>query len=258
MLPLIIETKKRDLEERKRKIPLKELEKKVGDFPVRSLRKSLKRDGLAVIAELKKASPSRGVIRKSFSLPLLARELEEAGADAISVLTEERFFQGKLGYLKQAKEVSSLPILRKDFIFESYQVFEARAFGADAVLLIARILGEKKLKDLVALSLDIGLEVLVETFTREEIDLAISSGAEIIGVNNRDLSTFEVNLENSLKLVSFLPEEVCRVAESGVRGGGEAKKLKEAGFDAVLVGEALMGAKDLKSKLKELKVFQEV
>lgn len=248
-----MKAKKKELEEKKAKVSLGELEKKVEEYPHRSLKNNLKRQGLSVIAELKKASPSKGLLRSDFSVNFLVEELEEAEADALSILTEEKFFHGKLDYLKQAKEISSLPILRKDFIFDPYQIFETKAYGADAVLLISRILSLKKLKDLFFLSKSIGLEVLVETSSREEIEVALNLGAEIVGINNRNLNTFEVSLEPSLNLVSFLPSEVCRVAESGVKGGEDARKLKEAGFDAVLVGEALMRAPDLKSKLKEFK-----
>ncbi len=253
-----LESRKKELEKRKAELSLRELEKKIGDFSLRSLKENLKKKGLSVIAELKKASPSKGLIREDFSLSFLVKELEEGGADAFSILTEEHFFQGKIDYLRQVREMTTLPLLRKDFIFDPYQLFEARAYGADAVLLIVGILKERELKKLITLSKDIGLEVLVETSSREEIDRALNSGAEIIGVNNRDLSTFEVDLERSLELVSFLPREICKVAESGVKGGEDARELRKAGFDAVLVGEALMRAEDLKSKLKELKIFQEV
>lgn len=253
MLQRILEFKKKDLEERKERIPLSVLRKQAERLPTRSFKKSLKKNGLAVIAELKKASPSKGLIRKNFFLPFLIEELETAGADAFSILTEERFFQGKLDYLKQAKEISSLPILRKDFIFDSYQVFESKAYGADAVLLICQVLNFKELRELFNLARGIGLEVLFEVSSREEIEFALDLGAEMVGINNRNLNTFEVSLEHSLNLVSLLPAKICRVAESGVKGGEDAFRLKEAGFDAVLVGEALMRASDLKSKLKELK-----
>lgn len=253
MLQSILNAKKKYLEERKAIVSIGKLKKQAEKSFCRSLKNNLKSDGLSIIAELKKASPSKGLIRSDFSLPFLIKELESAGADALSILTEEKFFQGKLDYLSQAKKISSLPILQKDFIFDPYQIFEAKAYGADAVLLICQILSLKKLKDLLSLSKSIGLEVLVETSSKKEIEVALDLEAEIIGVNNRNLNTFEVNLEHSLELVSFLSQEVCRVAESGVKGGEDARRLKEAGYDAVLVGEALMRATDLKSKLKELK-----
>jgi len=193
-----------------------------------------------VIAELKKASPSRGVIRKDYVPAALASALEAAGAAALSVLTEEDFFSGSLAHLKEARAAVSIPVLRKDFVLDPWQVWEARATGADSFLLIAAILGDAALRELVELGHSLKMEPLVEVHTREEITRATDSGACIIGVNNRDLRDFAVRLETSLELVESIPEDCIAVSESGLHSAADLARLRAAGFDAFLIGEHLM------------------
>ena len=209
--------------------------------PARDFFGALARDSAVnVIAELKKASPSKGLLRENYAPADLAAALAGAGAAALSVLTEEEFFLGSLGDLKLAKKAAAVPILRKDFIVDPWQVWEARAAGADAFLLIVAILGDETLRELLELGRSLGMEPLVEVHSREEIMRAIASSARIIGVNNRDLRDFNVRIETSLELISEIPEECVAVSESGLRTHEDLVRLRKAGFDAFLVGEHLM------------------
>jgi indole-3-glycerol phosphate synthase len=224
---------------------------------VRPFKKILHRRFPAVIAEIKKASPSAGVIRRDFDPLAIAREYEQSGAAALSVLTEVQHFQGGLETLAQLRWSSQLPLLRKDFIIDPYQVLEARHVGADAVLLIAALLDTDALKDLRTEAERLGMEALVEVHNEAELKKALDSGATLIGVNNRDLRTFEVSLEVSMALASMLPKGVLAVAESGIRTVEDIKRLSEAGYRALLVGESLMRAAspgDALSKLLSTKV----
>jgi indole-3-glycerol phosphate synthase len=196
----------------------------------------------AVIAELKKASPSRGVIRGSFHVGALARELEDAGAAALSVLTDEEFFQGSLLHLVEASVAVELPCLRKDFLVDEFQVLEARAHGADAVLLIVAALSDPELRRLLAAARGHGLDLLCEVHDRAELGRALDLGFDIIGVNSRDLRTFQVNLETALALADGIPAGVLKVAESGIHGPEDMRRLRAAGYQAFLIGEALMKA----------------
>jgi indole-3-glycerol phosphate synthase len=205
---------------------------------------ALSRDAINVIAELKKASPSRGVLRADFDAPALAAAMAAAGAAALSVLTEEDFFQGSLTNLKVAREAAAIPALRKDFLFDPWQVWEARSVGADSFLLIAAILDDALLAELLLLGRELGMEPLVEVHTRAELDRALRAGARIIGVNNRDLKTFTVRLETSLELVASIPDNCIAVSESGLRSRDDLERLRAAGFDAFLIGEQLMQASD--------------
>jgi indole-3-glycerol phosphate synthase len=209
-------------------------------------------DALNVIAELKKASPSRGVLRESYDPAALARECEQGGAAAISVLTEEQFFQGSLAHLRAARQSVRLPLLCKDFIFDPWQVWEARAAGADSFLLIVAILDDAALRELLALGRELGMEPLVEVHTREELARALDAGARILGVNNRDLRSFEVRLETSLELVELVPDGCIAVSESGLRSHEDLVRLCRAGFDAFLVGEHLMQSPDPGAALRVL------
>lgn len=220
--------------------------------PVRDFAAALSRDGLNVIAELKKASPSRGVLRAHYNPAVLAASLEEAGAAALSVLTEPEFFQGSLEGLQVVRGVCGLPVLRKDFLFDPYQLYEARASGADAFLLIAAILSQEELRRLLTLGNQLGMAALVEVHTAEELDRALEAGAEMVGVNNRDLKTFQVNPETSVQLIEEIPEECVAVSESGLRSRRELERLRAAGFDAFLVGEFLMQAEEPAAALREL------
>ncbi len=198
--------------------------------------------GVAIIAELKKASPSRGVIRADFDATLLARELAQAGAAALSVLTEEDHFQGSLANLRAAHAATSLPCLRKDFIVDDFQVLEARANGADAVLLIVASLTDAELSTLHAAARDLQLDVLCEVHDQRELDRALAAGCAIIGVNSRNLRTFQVDLNTALGLAARIPRGVMRVAESGIHTADDIQRLRDAGYQAFLIGESLMKA----------------
>jgi len=207
----------------------------------RALRLAAER-GPAIIAELKKASPSRGLIRAEFEPASLALELAEAGAAALSVLTEEQHFQGSLANLRAASEATSLPCLRKDFIVDVFQIIEARANRADAVLLIVAALTDAELRTLLDTARGLELDALVEVHDERELEHALAVGSNIIGVNNRDLRSFEVKLETALRLAPKIPSNVLRVAESGIRTADDIARLRHAGYDAFLIGEALMKA----------------
>ena len=222
--------------------------------PVRDFAAALGRDSLNVIAELKKASPSRGLIRADFDPVALAKSFESAGAAALSVLTEEEFFQGELKYMRDARRAVGLPVLRKDFIIDPWQVWEARATDADSFLLIVAGLGDAILGELIVLGRELGMEPLVEVHTREELTRALTAGARIIGVNNRDLRTLEVRIETSQELITAIPEECVAVSESGLRTHADLTRLRTAGFDAFLIGEHFMAQPDPAAALRELLV----
>lgn len=254
ILDRIVEARREAISHRQRVLPEVALkiavEKKVP--PPRDLAAALSREGINVIAELKKASPSRGVLRQDYAPAVLASALEQAGAAALSVLTEEDFFSGSLADLKEASRVTKIPILRKDFIVDPWQVWETRASGADAFLLIAAILSDVALCALLELGRSLRMEPLVEVHTREELDRVISAGARIIGVNNRDLRDFQVHLETSLALVEAIPEDCVAVSESGLRSHDDLLRLRRVGFDAFLIGEHLMTDPDPAVSLRAL------
>jgi indole-3-glycerol phosphate synthase len=242
ILDRIVEARRASVAHRKRVLPdvaLKIAAEK--NEPARDFFAALARDGaFNVIAELKKASPSKGLLRENYAPAELAAALAGAGAAALSVLTEEEFFLGSLGDLKVAKKAVLAPILRKDFIVDPWQVWESRAAGADAFLLIVAILGDESLRELLELGRSLGMEPLVEVHSREETLRAVASSARIIGVNNRDLRDFNVRMETSLELISEIPQECVAVSESGLRTHEDLVRLRSAGFDAFLVGEQLM------------------
>ena len=218
-----------------------------------SFEKALKRPDLSFICECKKASPSRGVIAENFPYLQIAREYQEAGADAVSVLTEPKWFLGSDRYLREIAETVSLPCLRKDFTVDDYMIYEAKLLGASAILLICSILSSRQLREYLQVCETLGLSALVETHDEGEIDMALEAGARIIGVNNRNLRDFSVDTENSRRLREQIPAEVLFVSESGVRTAADAAALREIGADAVLVGEAMMRAKDKRAMLAELR-----
>lgn len=256
ILDRIVESRRAAVEHRKRVLPLAVLriavEKNRKTPPARDFAGALVRPGIRVIAELKKASPSRGLLRDDFHPEALAAALEGAGAAALSVLTEEEFFQGALEYLKAARGQTALPVLRKDFHFDSWQVWEARAAGADSFLLIAAILADEVLRELIELGRRLAMEPLVEVHTPAELSRALEAGARIIGVNNRDLRSFQERLETSFELVGAIPDDCIAVSESGLRSAGELHRLAAAGFDAFLIGEHLMRAPDPAAALRAL------
>jgi len=208
--------------------------------------------GPKIIAEVKKASPSKGLIREGFDPLALAREYEQNGASAISVLTEEEFFLGKLEYIGLIKEHVKLPLLRKDFILDEFQVYESRAAGADALLLICAILNEKRLKELIDLTEELSMTPLVEVHTRVDLDMALKAGARLIGINNRDLKTFKTDIEQTRVLAPLVPEGTVVVSESGIKSGDDIKELMGYGVNAFLVGEALAREKDAGAALRKL------
>lgn len=218
-----------------------------------SFEKALKKEGMSFICECKKASPSKGIIAPDFHYLEIAKEYEKAGADCISVLTEPKWFLGNNNYLKDIAETVSIPCLRKDFTVDEYMIYEAKALGAKAVLLICSILTEARIKEYIKICDELGISALVEAHTEQEIESALNCGARIIGVNNRNLKDFSVDTENSRKLRDLVPENIVFVSESGVKTPTDIKLLNEAGVDAVLIGEALMKADDKKKKLDELR-----
>lgn len=212
-----------------------------------------KQTQIAIICEVKKASPSKGVIAEDFPYLEIARDYQNAGATAISVLTEPEYFLGDNRYLTEISNLVRIPVLRKDFIVDEYQIYEAKLIGADAVLLICALLDTETLKKYIAICDELGLSALVEAHTQEEVDSAIEAGARIIGVNNRNLKTFEVDLGISLRLREKVPADILFVAESGIKTADDIAQLREAGVNAVLIGETLMRCPDKKAMLNELK-----
>ena len=245
VLDRILEARRAEVEHRKKVLPLTALKYGVKAAATRrDFSAALSKPGLNVIAELKPASPSRGVIRDPFDPAELAKSLESAGAAALSVLTETEFFRGSLKNLRDARKAAALPVLRKDFIFDVWQVWEARANDADSFLLIVAALNDMQICELLAQGRELGMEPLVEVHTRQELDRALAADAKIIGVNNRDLKNFEVRVQTSLDLIDHIPESCIAVSESGIRTHGDLMKLQAAGFDAFLIGVQLMLAAD--------------
>lgn len=222
----------------------------VGDF---EFEKALKRPDISFICECKKASPSKGIIAEDFPYLQIASDYEKAGADCISVLTEPKWFLGSEEYLREIAEKVSIPCLRKDFTVDEYMIYEAKVLGAKAVLLICSILTEKQIKDYISICDKLGISALVETHDGNEVRTAVSAGARIIGVNNRNLKDFSVDTENSKKMRELVPADVIFVSESGVKSAEDIARLREIGADAVLIGETLMRADDKSAKLKELR-----
>ena len=245
ILGQIVEDTQQLIVQRKQRIPVSSLEDGpgFGRTPV-SLFEALKLDGLSIIAEIKKASPSKGIIREDFDPPTIARSYRDGGARALSVLTEPTHFKGSPTFLQQVREVVDLPLLRKDFILDPYQIFEARAWGADAILLIAACLDRSQLEELHAAAQELGLDALVEIYDPRELDHVDLDAVRIVGVNSRDLRTFDVDLESAIEVLGRLPETHVRVAESGLQHIRDFEMVHRAGIDAALVGESFMRAAD--------------
>lgn len=253
VLDRILESRRAEVEHRKAVLPEAALKYGVKAAPpVRNFPAALLRSGLNVIAELKPASPSRGVLRDPFDPIALAHSLETSGAAALSVLTEGEFFHGSLKNLREARKSIFIPVLRKDFIFDPWQVWEARANDADSFLLIVAALEDALLNDLIILGREIGMEALVEVHTPDELDRALAADARIVGVNNRNLKTLTVDVQTSYNLITNIPEDCIAVAESGLRTNEDLVKLRAAGFDAFLIGESLMTAEDPGAALSSL------
>ena len=257
-LERIVQAKRAELEHLRAEVPQSDLESKVAPRPGGVFRNALleRRQGqteFAIIAELKKASPSRGILcAGEYGPPAIARSYEQAGARALSVLTDKEFFLGSLEDLQQAKASSSLPVLRKDFTLAEYHVYEAAIARADAILLIVAILQPAELASLLRLSRSLGLDALVEVHTREELQAAIDAGSDLIGVNNRNLKTFEVSLNTSFELIDSISDSVVAVSESGLRSAKDLEQLRAAGYDAFLIGERFMTEQDPGIALKTM------
>jgi indole-3-glycerol phosphate synthase len=254
-LDQIVSSTRGKIAERKRLSDVREMERRAARHVPRGFRRTLEeksRTGVAVIAELKKASPSKGLIRAEFRVEELARELAAAGAAALSVLTNEEFFQGSLENLRLAAAAVKIPCLRKDFIVDEFQLLEARANAADAVLLIVAALTNAELNRLALGARLHELDVLCEVHNEAELQRAVDAGCELIGVNTRDLRTFKVDSETAFRLAERIPQNVVRVAESGIRSGEDIARLRTAGYHAFLVGESLMRAERPGEALREL------
>ena len=243
------------VEEAKRQTPLAEIKQQALALPKGDFRfeKALAKPGLSFICECKKASPSKGLIAADFPYLQIAKEYEAAGADAISVLTEPKWFRGSDRYLEEIASAVSTPCLRKDFTVDEFMIYQAKLLGASAVLLLCAILDDAQLRESLALCDGLGLSALVEAHDGAEVDRALNAGARILGVNNRDLKNFTVDTENSRRLRARIPEDVLFVSESGVRTAEDVARLAAIGADAVLIGETLMRAPDKTAKLRELK-----
>jgi indole-3-glycerol phosphate synthase len=248
----IVRDKRADLQRVKTALPLADLQQRaLFRLPRRPLRVALEARHRAIIAEVKKASPSKGVIRAEFDPVWIAGRYAESGAAAISVLTEERYFQGSLAYLAAIRQRVSVPLLRKDFLFDPYQLYEARAFGADAVLLIVAILSDTRLQELLWLAEELNLSALVEIHDRAELERAVRGGAGLLGINNRDLRTFHTTLATTEDLLPLVPPDALVVAESGIESATDIARLERLGVGAFLVGETFMRAADPGARLAD-------
>ncbi|WP_010234748.1 indole-3-glycerol phosphate synthase TrpC [Clostridium arbusti] len=235
----IVAYKIKQIEEEKRQLPLKEFENKVQDIVTRDFKVAISKPGINIIAEVKKASPSKGIIKPDFDPKSIAKVYEKISIDAISVLTEKKFFMGSDEYIAKVKEVTVKPVLRKDFIIDEYQIFQAKKIGADAILLIVAVLG-KELKSFYKLATELGLNCLIEVHNREELEIALEAEAEIIGINNRDLRDFSVDLKTTEKFMKYIPKGTVIVSESGIKTSDDILYLKSIGVNAVLIGETFM------------------
>lgn len=260
ILNSILEEKNKEIAAAKKKVPqetlLREIEKRPRASRPHFFKHSIgKHNSMRLIAEVKKASPSSGVIREDFDPVKIALTYEAAGAAAISVLTDEKFFQGNISYLEKIKKNVRVPVLRKDFIIDEYQVYESIAIGADAALLIADLLSEKELKRFLAIGMEYDLDFLTEVRSEEDVQKALSSGCDIIGINNRDLHTFKVDTHTTTRLIKLVPHDKIVVSESGIRTRENILYLKSLGVNAVLIGEFLMRSDDIGRTIKELMTF---
>lgn len=250
ILDEIVAVKRRQMELEKVKRPLEIIKEELKPREIRDFEATLKGEGISIIAEIKKASPSKGVIIEDFNHRTIAGIYEEINIDAISILTEEHFFKGRKEYIKEAKEITRKPILRKDFIIDQYQIYEAYEIGADAILLIAAIL-PGRLKSFYDLASSLGLHVLIEVHNEEELVEALETGGRIIGINNRDLKSFQVNLRHTEQLIKYIPKDRIVVSESGIATAEDIKYLEGLGVNAVLIGEAFMRNIEHRSKINE-------
>jgi indole-3-glycerol phosphate synthase len=254
VLDKIVATKRSEVAACRQRVPMAELQRRLADAPpVRDFFAAVAAPGpIKLIAEVKKASPSAGVIRADFDPVAIAKTYERHGATCLSVLTDEQYFQGRLDYLTAVRQAVELPVLRKDFILDSYQLLEARAAGADAVLLIAECLDDCNLRKLHNEAIDLGMTPLVELYDPQNLPRVIAAGASLVGVNNRNLHTFEVSLEHTLRLRDAIPDECALVSESGIKTHADVERLQAADVDAILVGESLMREPDIGAAVDRL------
>jgi len=256
ILDQIVKDNLEELEAKKRSFPLEELRRVASEqSPPLDFASALVGDRIQLIAEVKKASPSKGVIQPDFNPVEIAQTYASNGASAISVLTEGRYFQGSLDHLRDIRNAlgnKGLPLLRKDFLYDPYQIYESRAYGADSLLLIVAILTPEKLEELLRLSHELNMSCLVEVHNEAELEIALSSQARIIGINNRDLGSFTVDITTTKRLRPLIPAGRIVVSESGIKDSSDMQKMRQWGVDAVLIGESLMSAPDIAAKMKEL------
>ena len=258
ILDEIVAYKREVVAEARKRHPLSEVRERAENAPkTRDFRSALRQEGISLIAEVKRASPSKGPMLPDVEAVELGALYEGAGARAISVLTDEKFFQGALNDLTTVRQHVAVPCLRKEFIIDPYQIYEARAAGADAVLLITRILTDNELRDFNRLATKLGMAALVEVHDAVEIRRALDNGAHIVGINNRNLDTFEVDYTTTLELKKKVPGGAVLVSESGIHTRRQVKQLEDGGIDAILVGESLVTSNDIRAKIKELLGFDE-
>ncbi len=252
-LEKIVATKREKLTTMKRLASLGEMQASLRELaPPRDFQGALADKKCAIIAEIKKASPSRGIIRDDFDPLKIATTYEDNGAAAISIITENVFFKGDSRYLSEISKIASIPLLRKDFIIDPYQIYETRLLGGDALLLIARLLSREALAEYIALTVELGMTPLVEVHNEGELEKSLAAGAQVIGINNRNLDTFVTDLGTSLKLAPLIPAGIVKISESGIAGRQDVETLQRAGIHAFLIGETLMRAADMGRKLREL------
>ena len=253
ILDEICEHKRGEVVAAKAKTPLSELEDRIESAePARDFRGALRGEGISLIAEVKRASPSKGILMEDMDPATLGGFYEHSGAAAISVLTDEKYFQGSLADFVSVRRAVDVPCLRKEFIIDPYQIYESRASSADAILLIVRILSDEELKDFQALAHELGMACLVETHDAAEVERALEADAAIIGINNRDLTTFEVDMMRTLEIKKMVPGGKVLVSESGIRTRDDVRRLDKGGIDAILVGEALVTSDDISGKIREI------
>ncbi|MFZ2236182.1 MAG: indole-3-glycerol phosphate synthase TrpC [Dokdonella sp.] len=257
ILQKILARKAEEVAERTASVPLSDLLAQIADLPptrgfAAALESTIGKGRAAVIAEVKKASPSQGVIRADFDPAAIARSYESGGASCLSVLTDADFFQGSEAFLQQARAACALPVLRKDFTIDPYQVYEARAIGADAILLIVAALDDAKLLEMALIAAELDLDVLIEVHDEEELERALEIPAPLIGINNRNLRTFEVSLETTLRMLDHVPRDRLLVTESGIHARADVERMRRAGVNAFLVGEAFMRGDDPGAQLAKL------
>ncbi len=249
----IVEYKNGELKKSKEQLPLSELEKKLDGLtlPLDFYNLATSDSSIKVISEIKKASPSKGIICENFDPVRIARSYKDNGASAISILTDEKFFQGSLNYLSEIRKEVNIPLLRKDFTIDPYHIFEARLYGADIVLLIAAILDKDRIKEYLGIVDSLNMNAIVEVHNRDELEIALDTGCRIIGINNRNLTTFDVDLSTTVELIKYIPEDVLVISESGISNPDDIRMLRNSGVNTFLIGESFMKSSDPGIKLRE-------